>query len=77
MKKPKVKEERFLSTSKIAEIMDVDVATIRRWWKKENAPVHTFGDMIRFKLSEMLEWRSNRVRKTTEKPAKAAEGAGQ
>jgi hypothetical protein len=63
MKKPRIKEEGFLSTSKIAGIMDVDVATVRRWWKKENAPVHKFGDMIRFKLSEMLEWRTNRPRK--------------
>jgi hypothetical protein len=53
--------------------MDVDVATVRRWWKKEDAPVHKFGDMIRFKLSEMLEWRTNRVRKSKKESAQSAE----
>jgi hypothetical protein len=70
MKKPKIKEEPLRSGPNIARILDVDVATVRRWYKKEGAPGYKIGDMLRFKLSEILEWRANRPRKT-----KAAEVA--
>jgi hypothetical protein len=72
-KKPKVKEEGCLSGPNIARILDVDVATVRRWHFKEGAPAHPFGDMLRFKLSEIIEWRTNQVRKTNKKLLKVAE----
>jgi hypothetical protein len=44
----------------IARMLDVDPATLRRW-RREGCPHHNIGNgMIRFRLSEVLEWRATR-----------------
>jgi hypothetical protein len=47
--------------------------TLLIWHFKEGAPAHAFGDMLRFKLSEIIEWCTNRLRKTNKKLLKVAE----
>ena len=57
----------LVSGSSIARSLDVDPATVRRW-KLEGMPSHEIGGLIRYRLSEVLAWRKQRV-----KPAKAVE----
>ena len=64
---PPDSKEPMLSGPKIARILDVDPATIRRW-RKEKAPHHLIGEgLIRYRLSEILAWRATR------KPIKQSE----
>jgi transposase-like protein len=65
-------KEPMLSGPKIARILDVDPATIRRW-RKEKAPHHLIGEgLIRYRLSEIVGWRATRksIKSTDKAPAK-------
>ena len=53
-------KEEMKSGPKIARILDVDAATLRRW-RREGCPHHIIGEgLVRYRLDEVLEWRSRR-----------------
>jgi hypothetical protein len=55
--------EQLVKGPTVARHLDVDPATIRRY-SREGMPHYILGPgMIRYKLSEVLEWRSKRKRK--------------
>jgi hypothetical protein len=59
-------EEPLLRGSAIAAKLGVDSATVRKW-RREGAPCHKIGnDLVRYRLSEMLEWRAQRPRKVSQ-----------
>jgi hypothetical protein len=63
-------EEKLHSGPNVAKIWCLDPATIRRW-RKEGAPCHVLGTgLIRYRLSELKEWRANR--KPPRKPQSVA-----
>jgi phage terminase Nu1 subunit (DNA packaging protein) len=52
--------ETLQSGPKIAQLLDVDPATVRRW-RREGCPCQIIGHgLIRYELSKVLEWRANR-----------------
>jgi hypothetical protein len=58
--KPLKLEEKFLSGPSVAKTWDLDPATVRRW-RREGAPYHILGNgLIRYRLSELEEWRVSR-----------------
>jgi hypothetical protein len=70
-------DEQLISGGTAARILDVDPATIRRW-KREGAPSYHKGhNLIRYKLSELEKWRSERpVKKITASPKEMASSEG-
>jgi hypothetical protein len=52
-------EEDLLSGAKIAKKLGLNPATIRRW-RREHAPCHYIGDIVRYRLSELIAWRDGK-----------------
>jgi predicted DNA-binding transcriptional regulator AlpA len=58
--KPLKPNEKLLSGPSVAKFWDLDPATIRRW-RREGAPFHVLGSgLIRYRLSELEQWRASR-----------------
>jgi len=57
-------DDRLLSTSEVAEILDVSVATLRWWIHNGTAPDHfKIGRHIKFRESDVLRWLEARRRR--------------
>jgi predicted DNA-binding transcriptional regulator AlpA len=53
-------EKKLISGPKVADFLDLDPATIRRY-KREGCPAHLIGEgLVRYRLSEVLAWRAKR-----------------
>jgi hypothetical protein len=54
------KSEPLISGPSLAERYEVDPATVRRW-KREGMPCHAFNQkLVRYKITEVEVWLSNR-----------------
>jgi predicted DNA-binding transcriptional regulator AlpA len=52
--------DQLISGPKVADFLDLDPATIRRY-KREGCPAHLIGEgLVRYRLSEVLAWRAKR-----------------
>jgi excisionase family DNA binding protein len=57
-------DDRLLSTSKLAEMLGVSVATLRWWIHNGTAPDHfKIGRHIKFRESDVLRWLEARRRR--------------
>jgi hypothetical protein len=57
-------EDKYKSGPHIARHLDVDPATVRRY-AREGMPHHVLAPgLVRYRLSEVLEWLAHRLRKT-------------
>jgi hypothetical protein len=72
MKRVQTIDEKLLSGPSAARALDLDPATIRRW-RKEGAPCHLMGDLVRYKLSELTAWRTTRTRVEPPAPEEKAQ----
>jgi hypothetical protein len=58
MKKPSF--AKLISGPRVAAILDLDPASIRRW-RREGAPHHILDEgLIRYDIDEILAWRATR-----------------
>jgi phage terminase Nu1 subunit (DNA packaging protein) len=68
-------KEELQSGPRIARILDVDPATLRRW-RREGCPHHIIGEgLVRYRLEEVLQWRAQRPNMSkTQRDKKKEEG---
>ena len=53
--------ERLLTPEELAEVLQVPLATLRRWREQRNGPpAHKVGKHLRFAASDVEAWLANR-----------------
>jgi predicted DNA-binding transcriptional regulator AlpA len=64
MKTKRIHEDRLKSGPNIARALDLDPATIRRY-ARDGMPHHVLADrVVRYRMSEVLDWLAQRKRST-------------
>ena len=46
--------EKFVTSSQLAEHLNVSIHTVRKWRKYKMIPYHKIGRSLRFRISEVL-----------------------
>jgi hypothetical protein len=50
---------QLVSGPRVADFLSLDPATIRRY-RREGCPAHLIGNLVRYRISEVLAWREKR-----------------
>lgn len=50
------KYENYININEAAEYLDIKIATLRSWIKKDLVPAHKVGKLWKFKRFELDEW---------------------
>lgn len=48
--------ERFLKIGSVAEVLDVDIETVRKWVKERRFKTYRFGRAVRLRLSDVMDF---------------------